>query len=179
MTAKGRWPASGLACRAAAFRGLVYLGAVAITLVASCGGHTDKKIGHGGDLAAGAPADSLEMLVALDSGSYAVDEPLKMRLTVLNRTDRALTLRFATAQRFDFVVRQGGKVIWQWSADMMFAQAVGRETIAPGDSLAYTAEWNQRLSDGTNPGLGAYTLQGILKTSPETAAPERPFGIVD
>lgn len=161
-----------------ALRGLLLLGGV-LALVVACGGNMEKGGKGRPEAARPAGADSLEVSLALDSGSYAIDEIIKMRLVVVNKTDHQLTLAFPTAQRFDFVVRRGGKVIWQWSADMMFAQVLGRETIAPGDSLAFTAEWNQRPGDGTNPGLGAYTLQGIVKTAPEIAIPERPFGIVD
>ena len=124
-------------------------------------------------------ADSLEISLALDAGGYAIGEPMEMTLTVTNLARRTVTLTFATAQRFDFVVKRGGKPIWQWAADRMFAQSVTRERIAAGDSLVLGAEWDQVLPDGTNPGLGAYTIQGILKTMPERVTTEKRFGIVD
>jgi hypothetical protein len=104
---------------------------------------------------------------------------MEMKLTVTNVTDRTLTVTFPTAQRFDFVVKRGGKPVWQWAADMMFAQSVTHERIAAGDSLVLGAKWGQVLPDGTNPGLGAYTIQGILKTRPERITDEKRFGIVD
>jgi hypothetical protein len=61
----------------------------------------------------------------------------------------------------------------------MFAEVLGSETIEPGDSLVYEAEWDQKLGDGTNPGLGAYTIRGILKALPEVASREKRFGVVD
>jgi hypothetical protein len=102
-----------------------------------------------------------------------------MRLVATNTTGREVTLGFPTAQRFDFVVRLAGRVVWQWSADMMFAQILGSETLAAGDSLVFEAEWDQGLGGGTNPALGAYTVQGVVKARPELATQERKFGIVD
>jgi hypothetical protein len=164
--------------------GLVLLSASLVAgltalIAAGCGGRIEKNGPGRAEATPAVAADSLRVSLALDSGSYAVDEAIKMTLVVTNATGQAVKLTFPTAQRFDFVVRKGGKPVWQWSSDMMFAQINGSETMAPGGSLEFTAEWNQRLADGTNPGLGAYTLQGILKSLPEIATPERPFGIVD
>jgi hypothetical protein len=153
-------------------------------LLASCGGPVNKREAGGGGAAdsGGRPPASLETLgvsVGLDSGSYAIGETIKMRLAAVNRTGRPLVLEFATSQRFDFVVSAGGKPIWQWSADKMFGEVLGSETVQPGDSLVYEVEWDQRLGDGTNPGLGAYTIRGVLKALPEVASQEKRFGVVD
>jgi hypothetical protein len=150
-----------------------------LVAVVACGGHPDKNVRRGSDLSVRPPADSLRISLALDAGSYAIGEPMEMRLTVTNVTPRTVTVTFPTAQRFDFVVRRGGKPIWQWAADMMFAQSITRERIAALDSLVLGTRWDQVLPDGTNPGLGAYTLQGILKTSPERVTDEKRFGVVD
>jgi len=162
-----------------ALRTLIILAGLPALIAAGCCCRVDKNGKGGAEAPRPIAADSLKMALSLDSGSYAVGEVIKLGLEVTNTTTRSVTLTFPTAQRFDFVARKGGKPIWQWSSDMMFAQVEGRETIAPGGSLEFTAEWNQRLADGTNPGLGAYTLQGILKCHPELATPEKPFGIVD
>ena len=150
----------------------------------SCGGQAGKgEMGRGDAADAGkpptAPAETLEVSVWLDSGTYAIGEPIKMRLSAVNKTAGPLILEFPTSQRFDFVVSAGGRPVWQWSADMMFAQALGRETVQPGDSLVYEVRWDQRLGDGTNPGLGAYTIRGVLTTRPDVASRERRFGVVD
>jgi hypothetical protein len=144
---------------------------------ASCGGPAGR--GDGGGASRDLAKDSLVVSIALNAGSYAVGEPVTMKISAVNSTRRGVTLTFPTAQRFDFAVRHKGVVVWRWSTDMMFAQVLGSETIGAGDSLVFEARWNQRLSDGTNPGLGAYTIQGVLKTVPEIASQEQPFGIVD
>lgn len=124
-------------------------------------------------------ADSVEVSLSLDAGSHAVGEPIRMRMVARNVADRALELTFPTAQRADFVVKSQGREVWRWSADMMFAQTVGVETLAAGDSLVFACEWNQALGNGTNAPLGAYTVHGVLKTAPERTTGEKRFGIVD
>jgi hypothetical protein len=126
-----------------------------------------------------ASGDSIAVTVRLNAGSYAVGEPVRMKLVVKNWTEKDLSIEFATAQRFDFVVRKGKEAIWQWAAGRTFAGASGREGLAARDSIVYEAQWDQRLADGTNPGLGAYTIQGILKTAPENVSKRRSFGVVD
>jgi hypothetical protein len=164
------------------------LGLAALLLVAvlalgsSCCRHTPAGSGRaevGAAVPAFPPADSMDLSLSLDAGSYAVGERVRMRLVARNTTARTLALTFRTAQRHDFIVRKSGRIVWQWSTDMMFAQVVGTETLPPGDSLAFAGEWDQRLADGTNAALGAYTVQGVLKTAPERATPERRFGVVD
>jgi hypothetical protein len=157
---------------------------VAGMLLASCGGPANKSEAGRGDAAdaGGRPtvsSETFEVSVGLDSGSYAIGETIKMKLSVVNKTARPAVLEFPTGQRFDFVVSAGGKQVWQWAADRMFTEALGSETVAPGDSLVYEVEWDQRLGDGTNPGLGAYTIRGIIKSRPEAASPEKRFGVVD
>jgi hypothetical protein len=126
-----------------------------------------------------ASGDSIAVTVRLNAGSYAVGEPVRIKLIVKNWTDRGLSIEFQTAQRFDFVARKGKEAIWQWAAGCTFAGAAGHENIATRDSIVFEAQWDQRLADGTNPGLGAYTIQGILKTAPENVSKRRSFGIVD
>ncbi len=167
--------------RKALFGFLLVFSAVVADLL-SCGGQSGKggRSPEGtmaGDRASS--ADSVDVTLSLNAGSYALGEMIVVRLVATNRTERALRLNFPTAQRFDFVVRKGKQIIWQWSGDMMFAEAVSRETVAAHDSLVFEARWDQRLFDGTNPGLGAYSIQGILKTRPEVVSKERPFGVVD
>ena len=145
-------------------------------LVCSCG---RKRTENGGKGPPPLASDSLEARVTLSEGGYAVREPVVMTLTVRNTTDRALNLIFPTAQRYDFVVSRGKKVVWQWSHGRMFAQARGRHSIAPHDSISYEITWDQKDLDGAELSLGTYRIQGILKASPEVVSEERTFGIVD
>jgi len=153
--------------------------ATVVMLCASCGGRAPKSEKALTAAPPAPPADSLTLSVSLNAGSYAVGERVRIKMVARNTTQRPLRLTFPTAQRYDFVVKKEGRVAWQWSADMMFAQVIGIEALTSGDSLAFTDEWDQKMSDGTNAVLGAYTIQGVLKTRPEKATREKRFGIVD
>jgi len=172
--------------------GMRYLVLIALALVAaslnSCGGcQCGKKSGEAtGSGAAGtvpvadiAAGDTLRVEVELTERGYALLEPVVMTLKVTNVKGEDLTLTFPTAQRCDFIVRKGRQVVWRWSEGMMFAQAIGRETLRAGDSISYEVTWDQSGLENVKPPLGAYSVQGILKTVEEIASEERDFGIVD
>lgn len=97
--------------------------------------------GADAELGAGAPAElgsSLNVWVANDSVHF--------ELHITNVTAEVMALEFATAQRYDFeVVDGGGRPVWRWSDDLMFAQVLGTEGLAPGESRRYEASW---WSDG-------------------------------
>ena len=49
---------------------------------------------------------------------------------------------FASGQQYDFTVSDSsGALLWRWSAEMAFAQMLGSITLAPNESLSYSAEW--------------------------------------
>jgi len=157
-------------------RFLILVCAVAAGLAVACQGRGTRS---GNGQGAPGPADSLALSITLDAGSYAVGEKIGVRIVVRNLTGRELGLTFPTAQRYDLIVRRGEGVVWQFSSDMMFAQVVGREQIAPRDSLVFETTLDQAKIAGTNPEMGAYTIQGVLKTRPEIATEPKKFGIVD
>lgn len=145
----------------------------------SCSRHAPGA-GEAGTFAqASLPADSIALSLSLDRGSYAVGERINMGMVAHNTSGRSLRLTFPTAQRYDFVVKKQGRAVWQWSGDMMFAQAIATDVLAPGESLSFACQWDQKLADGTNAALGAYTAEAMLKTAPEKATGEKRFGIVD
>jgi hypothetical protein len=161
--------------------GVLLLVPVACTLfLASCAGKRggSEETSPGG-LMDQAIADSLEAGVTLNAGGYAMDEPIKMRLEVVNTAGRAITLTFPSAQRYDFIVKKGKQTIWQWSEGRMFAQVLGRYDLGPGDTISYEYKWDQTAGDGTKPGLGAYTFEGLLMISPPLKTERKTFGIVD
>jgi hypothetical protein len=93
-----------------------------------------------GDLARDQPAMPANGLAAsLQTESFADSVRFHLRLT--NASDAAVELTFPTGQSFDFVVSQGGREVWRWSADQMFTQAIRHERLAPGETREYTARW--------------------------------------
>jgi hypothetical protein len=153
---------------------------VCAALMTSCG----CKCRSGGDnpeadLSRPATPGLLGADIKLNGGGFAMGEPIVMTLEVTNKADRTVTLTFPTAQRYDFIIKKGKQTIWQWSAGRMFAQVVGRYELAPGDTISYEYTWDQTGADGTKPGLGAYTIEGLLMLSPPFRVGPKTFGIVD
>ena len=119
------------------------------------------------DLLTGCPAKQtasspmepeVSVILAADKRIYAQGEPLELIIGLMNRTSRPLTLRFGTAQRYDFLVRdRSGQQVWRWSTERFFAQVLGEETVAPGGGeLAYGVAVHQQFP------AGRYTVTGVI-----------------
>ncbi|MDW7673633.1 MAG: BsuPI-related putative proteinase inhibitor [Bacillota bacterium] len=101
-------------------------------------------------------------VLSTDRMLYRRNQPVRITLVKTNISDRPVTLTYPTAQRFDFYVRRGrtGPIIWQWSADRVFAQVVEQVVIQPGQSQVFRAVWDQNTNDGFHVGPGVYTILG-------------------
>ncbi|WP_254543796.1 BsuPI-related putative proteinase inhibitor [Halomarina pelagica] len=66
------------------------------------------------------------------------DGGVTFAFTVENAGDEPVSLTFSDAARADFVVDDER---WRWSDGRLFAQVLGEETLAPGESRTYEAEW--------------------------------------
>jgi len=115
------------------------IGLVALALVGGCskgyetGEIEEARVGSG-DLVA-------------TMGVETAGEVVELTLYVTNGTEEPIELEFSSGQRFDFQVarmdgEEPGETLWTWSADKSFLQALGTETLAPGASLRYSAEWH-------------------------------------
>lgn len=105
--------------------------------------------------------------LALDKSSYAPSETIVATVVVANRGDSAVTLTFATTQRYDFALTDGsGREVWRWSSDRAFGQAIGEETLEPGGRRSYS----ERLRAPAAP--GPYRLAGtiVVMGAPLTAS---------
>lgn len=78
-------------------------------------------------------------------------------LQVTNTTSAPIALEFPSGQSFDFVVLQGGREVWRWSADRMFTQALRSETLAPGATLTYEERWEPGAVTGELTAVGRLT----------------------
>jgi hypothetical protein len=96
----------------------------------------------------------------------------RFTLTVTNEGDDSVSLTFSDSQRFDFVVRDADNDIerWRWSEGQMFAQMLGTEEIAPGDSVVYDAEWTASRT-------GSFVCRGELVDDAQSASAEESFSI--
>jgi hypothetical protein len=149
-----------------------------LTRSGNAGSGTTTAVAEGGSTS-GSSADTVTVEVDITERGYALLEPVVMSLKVTNNRKEDLILTFPTAQRYDFIVEKGKQIVWIWSEGRMFAQAIGRETIGAGETVSYEIVWDQSGLENIRPPLGAYTVQGILKTMPEIASEKHEFGIVD
>lgn len=92
--------------------------------------------------------------LALDRASVAPGAAVTATLTLRNTGRESVELGFSSAQRYDFRLLRGERVVWSWAGDMMFAQVVGEMTLAAGARAA----WSERLAAPAEP--GGYVVEG-------------------
>jgi hypothetical protein len=99
-----------------------------------------------------------ELLASLQA--YTEADRVTFVLQVTNTTEGPLDLTFPTGQSFDFVVSDGGREIWRWSAEQMFTQAIRHEQLGPGETQRHEATWEPP------PGVeGELLVRGVLTAS--------------
>ncbi len=125
---------------------------------AACGGEGER----GAARVAGDLADLTVQLTAAKA-AYTAGEPIALTLAVRNPTDAPVTLRFATGQRYDFVIASAtGAEVWRWSTDRAFTQGLGEQVVPPGWELDYNETFVGRLAPGI------YRVRGIVPSVGDT-----------
>jgi hypothetical protein len=100
---------------------------------------------------------ALHLSLQTDRPVYQAGQPVQFRLTLSNHSTNAITLPCKDSQRFDLLVQDAsGRSLWRWSEEQMFAQMLGEETIGPGETRVYTADFNGKLS------AAQYRASGII-----------------
>lgn len=94
-------------------------------------------------------------------------EGVRLSLQVTNASQATVTLQFNSGQRYDFAVRDGAREVWRWSADMGFTQALGSETLAPGETRTYAERWP------ADPALAGRTLTAVGRLTSRSHPVER------
>lgn len=99
-----------------------------ILILAACGNEeTENNNGSLSDAPTGEMEPALEQLAA-DTFIY----------TLTNKTGEAVTFNFTSSQRFDFSLKnEEGEQVFLFSSVSSFMQALGEETVEPGESLSY------------------------------------------
>lgn len=96
----------------------------------------------------------------MEGPAPSAGRPLHLRLVLRNPGADTLRLEFSSGQRFDFVARRpGGEIAWRWSEGRFFTQALGSESVAPGDSLVYEATLDEGLEAGAHMVVGTVTAR--------------------
>jgi len=92
------------------------------------------------------------------------DDGIALSLRIENAGSESVTLNFRTGQRAEFTAYPGdgddggpdgerADPVWRYGAGRMFTQALGSETIAPGEGVGYEATWG-------SPRPGTYRIVG-------------------
>lgn len=107
--------------------------------------------------------DGLLYTIFTDKDVYRQGEDVVITLVKTNVSGRNITLRYRTAQRYDFIARRGPEQaeIWRWSRGRSFAQVASRETLRPGESQVFQAIWDQRDNRGRQTAPGTVTIEGF------------------
>lgn len=99
------------------------------------------------------------LVIRTDKRNYLRGETVDVTLVLQNEGATTREYHFSTAQRFDLLVEKGGRKVWQWSDDRLFAQVLSTLVIRPGDSRLFKAEWNGKGPDGQPVPPGTYKLR--------------------
>lgn len=94
----------------------------------------------------------LEVTVSSGAGTDAV----RFEFAVTNAGTEPVELRFSDACKAEFVVEDEGREVWRYTDGRLFAQMIGSERIAPGETATYGAEWEDPLT-------GEYTAVAELR----------------
>lgn len=114
----------------------------------------------------------------LDAALAAVetDGGVALSLRIENAGSEPVTLDFRTGQRAEFTAYptdgeetgfEGEQTdpVWRYGADRMFTQALGSETFAPGETVAYEATWR-------DPPAGTYRIVGTATSTDRSVRAE-------
>ncbi|RDU38868.1 hypothetical protein DRW41_04740 [Neobacillus piezotolerans] len=129
--------------------------------VAACGskdeGSEKKAVNTGGSVNKEVPANPEEALDASLNQESGSKDDLKYKLTLKNKSDKEVVLEHGTSQFFDYNIKDSsGNVVYTFSQDKMFTQALTEKKVNPSDSLEVEVD----ASEGFK-GLekGQYTLE--------------------
>lgn len=111
------------------------------------------------------PDSTLVATITTDRPAYAPGDPITLTLTLRNTTSAPVTLEFATSQRYDFTIEDARAPLWRWSTGQMFAQMLGEETLAAGDSVVYRERFRRELTAGSYRAVGTIVRMGEAITA--------------
>lgn len=117
----------------------------------------------------------VEMTVA--KATFQPGEPVTVAMRVTNVSAAPITVTTG-GQPYDVLVRQRGALVWQWSHDKAFTQAVRHTEMTPGDARSYQASWDQRDLQGRPVEPGTYEVSCVLMTGQRSGPPSVEVGPV-
>lgn len=129
------------------------------------GGETGEtgETGGGRENEVSRRVDTLLYTIFTNKRNYARGENVVITLIKTNTGSRSVTLRYRTAQRFEFLARRGTDqaIVWRWSRGRFFAQTTSTVTLRPGERQVFRVVWNQRNNQGEQVAAGLITIEGF------------------
>ena len=96
--------------------------------------------------------------------NVTVDEDVVFVFHVVNTGPEPVDLTFRSGQSADVsVYAEDDELVWRWSSDKMFTQAIETETLEPEQTLERVYTWE-------NPPSGDYTAVAALEADVEVDA---------
>jgi hypothetical protein len=105
--------------------------------------------------------EDIVVITKTDKSHYSVGEEAKISITLSNKGAKSVELLFASAQRYDIVIKEGENRVWYWSSDKMFAMTIGTVVLKPGKKKTYKATWKIETEIP-----GEYDVIGTIKSQP-------------
>lgn len=121
-------------------------------------------------------ANGLIFSAHTDKTAYKRDEPVKITMTLHNAGSKATTVDFSSGQEFDIAVYAAAdtkNTVWSWSMDKMFSMALRHEVLDPGETRAYSAQWEQKSNGATALSDGKYFVDAQLANMPQRLSAAR------
>ena len=106
---------------------------------------------------------TLSVLITTSKSAYSREEPIKLSLKVTNISNHPVNIPFASAKQYDFVVTLGGKEVWRWSEDQLFAMVLTHIIMGPNETRRFETTWFQTDRNGQKVQPGLYEASGTLE----------------
>jgi hypothetical protein len=138
-----------------------------ILSLSDCMTDTAKQNGH-----------PLECTLSVPAHAGA-NSPLEIRMSIVNRDSASVTLSLGGNPPYRFSVLTDGNVpVWESTRGEPVQELLALQTLAPGESLVYTADWNLRDLAGQPVPRGTYTVRGWLEGDSSVVAEATPVHVV-
>lgn len=112
--------------------------------------------------------------LSTDKTSYRAAEPVKITITVTNKSPADINLLFGSGQSYDVLITdKSGRDVWHWSRGKVFSMAVRHVKIAARQSVKYALTWKQADNDGRPVKPGKYFIRGRLMSARQLDSPPR------
>jgi hypothetical protein len=69
-------------------------------------------------------------------------QSIRLTIRLVNNGGTPAELTFATTQKYDFWVTDGGRELWRWSAGQVFAPEVTRQEIGGQTGAVFAESWS-------------------------------------